>query len=142
MMQVIDGARVIDGANNASDIPLATYPADTSTVSAAINMQEPGHGELIVNGITGQHFDDGAAIFTVEESNEENANFTGIPGGSAHAGQSNSSVWIAVDWINPERKKFARIKADTADGDVVLSAVSLRVRPHQEIAADAGIVLA
>lgn len=141
MLRVINGARAVDGANNASDIPNLNYAAANTMNSTAVDMS--GHMELLVNASTGALTGTATLALTVQESNESGANFTNISGSNMNfaATDDNKSLWQSVDWTHPDRKRYARVQGITANNTVEYGARTLRVRPRHTISTDTGFIL-
>lgn len=144
MMRVIDGAKTLDGANNASDIAHANYAAANTMNSTSVDMQDPGHHELVANVRTGTLLGTATLSVAIQESNEAAANFTNVAGAHLNfaATDDNKSRWASVDWTHPDRKRYARLSGVTANNTVEYSAATLRVRPAQQVATDTGVVKA
>lgn len=144
MMRVIDGARAIDGTNNASDIVQANYASGNTASSTAVDMASPGHLELLANVRTGALTGTATLAVTIQESNESGANFTNVASAILNfaATDDNKSEWMSVDWSHPDRKRYARIQGITANNTVEWGASTLRVRPRQQITLDSNFVRA
>lgn len=144
MMRVIDGAKVFDGANNATDLSHLNYASGNTSASTSVDMRNPGHHELLVNARTGNLL--GAATLTVavQESDEAAANFTNIAGAHMNFAPTddNKSKWASIDWTHPDRKRYARVQGITANNTVEYGVATLRCRPAQQVSTDAGIVKA
>lgn len=142
MMRVIDGAKVVDGTNNASDIPQANYAAANTMNSTSVDMRDPGHRELLANVRSGTLLGTATLVVTVQESDEASANFTNVAGAtlSFAATDDNKSKWASVNWTHPDRKRYARLQGITANNTVEYGAATLRVGPNQQVSTDTNVV--
>jgi|GEM_PF-3245076 len=142
MMRVIDGAKVLDGTNNASDIPQANYAAANTMNSTSVDMRDPGHRELLANVRSGVLLGTATLAVTVQESDEAAANFTNVAGAQLNfaATDDNKSKWCSVDWNHPDRKRYGRLQGITANNTVEWGAVTLRVGPSQQVTTDTNVI--
>lgn len=137
MLRVLEGARGIDDANSASDIPQANYAAANTMNSTSVDMGNPaadgGFEELLVNVRTGVVLGTATLVTVVQESNEATANFTNTTAFlNFAAADDNKSKWASVLWTHPDRKRYARIQGVTAGNTVEYGAATLRVQNRQK----------
>lgn len=128
-LKVIDGARLVDAANNACDIvPLDR--TDATTNSTGVDMS--GHEEFLVVAMIGLLDASHGLTIAIQESDEAAANFTNIttPQNTVTTMANNTTRVWSVDWRHPDRKRYARIQGiDDATNSALWGAQSIRAKP-------------
>ncbi len=136
-LKVMDGARTLDGANNGIDAPAVGATAGTVNTTG-VSMAD--HEELMVCLAVGVMTGTGTLAVAVQESNDDTT-YTNISGAlvSVAADGDNTGYIIDVDWRHPDRMKYARVQAITANNTCFHSIQTIRLKNKQAVTADGAV---
>lgn len=127
LKSVLDGARVLDGANQLADLKTQSLNANTNINTTSQDMI--GHMELLVCAQVGTLGASSNAVLAVQESND-NSTFTNITSATLTLDTANSNQLLSVSWRHPDRKRYARLQLRPAIANAtLLGAQAIRLQP-------------
>jgi hypothetical protein len=138
MRKVIDGLRMIDGTNNASDLALVNYASGNTSNSTSVDMID--HSELLVHAMSGTLLGTATLTLIIQESDEAAANFTNVAFINFAAADDAKNKLASIDWNHPDRKRYARLSGVVANNTVEYAAATIRVRNKMAVTTDTNIV--